>query len=54
MPEVPYPRKNHRQSKPVGSFNDFLIAHRPSWLDDRRRPGFSDFLDSVREGEKCI
>src|ERR1019366_4455628 len=54
MSEMSHPGEDHRQAKPVRGFDDLLIAHRTSGLDDGSRPRFGDFLDAVREGEEGI
>ena len=36
VPEVTYPREDHRQAQPVRRRNHFLVAHRAARLDHRR------------------
>lgn len=45
MPEMPYPREDHRHPVGVGRRDGFRIAHRAARLDDGRDPGLRRFLD---------
>jgi hypothetical protein len=54
VPEMPNSGENHRQTEPVGGFNDLRIAQRASRLDDGRGPGFRNFFDAVGEGKERV
>lgn len=54
MTEVSYSGKYHRQTQPVGSFDDFLIAYRSAGLNNGSGTSLGDLLDSVRKREKCV
>src|SRR6266446_2826843 len=54
MPEMPDPGEDHSQAQPVRRFDDLLIAHRTSGLNNRGGPRLSYLLDAVRKRKKSI
>ena len=54
MPEMPHPGEHHREFCLVRSVDNFLIAHRPAWLDDRGRASLCCGQQAVSEGEERI
>jgi len=54
MPEMPHPRKHHRQSMFICSGNNLFIPHRATWLNNCRDAVFRGAVDAVAEGEERI
>src|ERR1700678_3322868 len=47
MPKMSHPGEDHRQSEAIGSFDDLLVTHRATRLNDGGGANFGDFLDAV-------
>src|ERR1700677_2700728 len=54
MPKMSHPGEDHRQSEAIGSFDDLLVTHRATRLNDGGGANFGDFLDAVGEREEGV
>lgn len=54
MPKMPHPRHHHCHTTIIRRRNDLIVPHRSARLDDRRRTGVSDHVETIAEGEKGI
>ena len=54
MTEVSHACEHHRQTVFVGGLDDFVVAHRATWLNDGCDTGLCRCVNAVAEGEKCV